>query len=247
MYSHPHRWASAGGSGWPTHHLLPFAGKGNAADEPASPGAYVRVMTERRSHWDGVYAAKTPESVSWRQDEPSLSLALISETGLPLDAPILDVGAGATLLLDRLLARGHTDISALDISEAALTHVKARLGPQAAAIAWHVADVTGWRPPKTYALWHDRAVLHFLTNPADQRAYADVLRSAVRPGGHVIISGFAPGGPDKCSGLPVVQHDAESLKALLGAGFSLRKVRDETHLTPWGAEQAFRYHVFERA
>lgn len=210
-------------------------------------GAYIAGMSERRTHWDNVYTTKTPETVSWRQGEPTLSLALIARVGVTHEAAILDVGAGATLLIDRLLDLRFTDVSALDVSEAAFERVRTRLGDCAHKVTWHVADVTRWRPAKRYALWHDRAVLHFLTTPEDQAAYGAVLSEALAPGGFAIISGFAPGGPEKCSGLPIVQHDAESLPRILGPEFTLRGVEDEMHITPAGGQQAFRYHVFQKA
>jgi 2-polyprenyl-3-methyl-5-hydroxy-6-metoxy-1,4-benzoquinol methylase len=199
----------------------------------------------RRAHWERVYGTKSPESVSWRQERPAVSLRMIEELALPMDAAILDVGAGATTLIDALLAQGHTDITALDVSEAALAHIRARIESDV-RVHFEVADITCWRPARRYALWHDRAVLHFLIDAADQTAYAETLRNALAPDGHAIISGFAPGGPERCSGLPVVQHDALTLSKLLGNEFVLMDVQDETHATPSGSTQAFRYFAFKR-
>jgi SAM-dependent methyltransferase len=202
---------------------------------------------ERRTHWQGVYGAKAPGEVSWFQDRPHVSLELVEATGLSADASMLDVGAGASTLVDHLLAAGHSSLAVLDISEAALRHAQARLGTEAARVQWIAADVTRWRPEVPVDLWHDRAVLHFLTTRAHQQAYADTLRAALKPCGWAIIAGFAPGGPLKCSGLEIVQYDAESLAELLGYEFELIEMRDEVHHTPWGAEQAFRYHLFWRS
>ena len=204
------------------------------------------IEDERRAHWQSVYAAKAPGDVSWFQERPDVSLALVEATGLPKDAAILDVGGGASTLVDHLLAAGHTALSILDISEAALSHARARLGGDAGRVEWIAADVTRWRPAAPVDLWHDRAVLHFLTARRDQKAYFDTLRAALKPQGWAIIAGFAPGGPPTCSGLPIVQHDAGSLARLFGDGFRLVEARDELHRTPWGAEQAFRYHLFHR-
>lgn len=201
---------------------------------------------DRHAHWQKVYSEKTATAVSWHQPRPDVSLALIAMTGVPKDAAILDVGGGASTLVDHLLDQGRTALSVLDISEAALAQARTRLGSSAARVRWIATDVTTWTPPQRFDLWHDRAVLHFLTTPRDQAAYAAALRAALKPGGWAIIAGFAPGGPRTCSGLEIVQHDAASLGALLGDGFTLTHTQDETHRTPWGAGQAFRYHLFRR-
>jgi SAM-dependent methyltransferase len=200
----------------------------------------------QRAHWEGVYGSKSPDEVSWHQGRPDVSLALIEAAGPDKDARILDVGGGASTLVDHLLAAGHTSLAVLDISGAALAHARARIGADAERVEWVAADITRWQPREPVELWHDRAVLHFLTASADQHAYADVLRATVKPCGWVIVAGFAPGGPLKCSGLEIVQHDAGSLGALLGEEFRLIEIRDETHQTPWGSDQAFRYHLFWR-
>lgn len=202
--------------------------------------------SERRTHWEMVYSTKQPGEVSWYQPEPELSLKLIRRTLVPRDAAIVDVGGGASTLVDHLVRDGFTDINVVDIAPSALEHAKRRLGADAGRVTWIAADVTSWRPARTVDLWHDRAVLHFLTSESDQRAYADVLRATLRPGGWAIIGGFAPHGPLKCSGLDVVRHDAESLTALLGEAFALVETHGEIHLTPQGREQAFRYHLFSR-
>jgi hypothetical protein len=203
-------------------------------------------MTDQNAHWDRVYAEKRAEEVSWRQDEPTLSLKLIARTGVEPDAPIVDVGGGASTLVDHLLGRGFRDISVLDIAASGLNQAKSRLGDQGQKVKWVVHDVTSWRSPRKHRLWHDRAVLHFLTSPGDQAAYVQTLRAALEGDGWAIIAGFAPGGPVKCSGLEIVQHDGVSLSKLLGDEFQLMETHGEVHLTPWGAEQAFRYHLFRR-
>lgn len=202
--------------------------------------------SSRRAHWDGVHETRCAQAVSWFQPSPDMSLKLIRRTAVPRDARIIDVGGGASTLVDHLLAQGYADLTVLDTSEAALRQTQARLGAQAGDVAWAVADVTSWQAPAPFNLWHDRAVLHFLTEPGDQAGYANVVSSAVPAEGWAVIGGFAPGGPTTCSGLPVVQHDAESLGALLGPRFQLLEVHGEVHITPSGAEQAFRYHVFRR-
>lgn len=198
-----------------------------------------------QTHWDKVYSGTPPEQASWRQARPEVSLELIGAIGLRRGAAVIDVGGGASTLVDHLLEQGFAP-TVLDISHAALAQARTRLGPRAEQVRWVIADVAKCRPEAQFDLWHDRAALHFLIEPADQQAYAACLHAALKPGGHAIIAGFAPGAPERCSGLPVVQHDAASLAALLGPGFELVHARDETHRTPAGAEQAFRYHVFRR-
>lgn len=204
-------------------------------------------MSDPGNHWDSVYRAKRAEEMSWFQDEPALSLKLIRRTGVARDAALVDAGGGASTLVDHLLREGFSDVSVLDIAAPALQQAQARLGAQSEHVQWIASDVTTWRPAKRFRLWHDRAVLHFLTEPDHQAAYARTLHVALEGDGWAIIAGFAPGGPVKCSGLPVVQHDGESLQRLLGHGFDLMETHCETHLTPSGASQAFRYHLFRRS
>ncbi|WP_395646057.1 methyltransferase domain-containing protein [Terricaulis sp.] len=199
-----------------------------------------------RAHWDEVYSSKRADEVSWHQARPELPLKLIRRTGVGRDAALIDVGGGASTLADHLLAEGFKDVSVLDIAAAGLAQARARLGGDAARIEWIAADITRWRPARRYALWHDRAVLHFLLTPQDQAAYAASLRAALPSGGWAIIGGFAPNGPTRCSGLEIVQHDTQSLSALLGADFVPMETHGEIHLTPHGREQAFRHHIFQR-
>jgi SAM-dependent methyltransferase len=184
--------------------------------------------------------------VSWYQARPEMSLRLIEVYVPNRDAALMDIGGGASRLTDELANAGYRDLSVLDISEEGLSHLKKRMGCRATGIHWVVADVTLWTPDRIYDLWHDRALLHFLTEAKDQSAYAAALRAALKPSAIAIIAGFAPGGPEKCSGLPVVQHDHASLGALLGTEFEFVETREEVHLTPWNTEQAFRYHVMRR-
>jgi SAM-dependent methyltransferase len=204
-------------------------------------------MTDRRSHWETVWTTKSPEAVSWFQDDPAPSLAMIAAAGLRRDAAIIDVGGGASVLVDRLLERGFHHVAVLDVSGAALQVAAERLGPLGDDVHWIEADVTAWSPvPDLFDLWHDRAVLHFLTDPAEQAAYVAVLKRALGPGGTVILATFAPDGPEKCSGLPVRRHDGASLSAMLGPDFRLVEEKQETHLTPGGSAQVFTWCRFMR-
>ncbi|HZW08948.1 MAG TPA: class I SAM-dependent methyltransferase [Phycisphaerales bacterium] len=196
---------------------------------------------DRRGHWDQVYAAKRADEVSWHQRSPQRSLALIGGLGLGAEGAIIDVGAGASSLVDELLARGFRRITTIDIAAAALEHSRARLGERARLVRWVVGDVLDEIPGGPYDLWHDRAVFHFLTDAADRERYAANLRAALAPGGHAIIATFAPDGPQKCSGLEVARHDGASIAAAVG--LRLVKEEREEHVTPWGAVQRFVYAV----
>lgn len=197
-----------------------------------------------RDHWQGVYQQKPETSVSWYEAMPEMSLSLIGATRIAPPARIIDIGGGASRLVDHLLAEGFT-ASVLDFSGAALGVAQARLGMKADAVEWLECDVTRFAPAQQYELWHDRAALHFLNQPEDQRAYVQALRAAVRRGGFAIIGTFAPDGPEKCSGLLVTRHDAASLQALLGDAFRLVRTMRHTHVTPTGGAQKFQFSTFE--
>ena len=205
-------------------------------------------MTEnRQSHWEDVYTSKGENEVSWYQDSPTISLDLLALAGATPASAIIDIGGGASRLVDELLARFFLDVTVLDLSAQALAVARARLGADAGRAKWIAADATSWEPPQRYDIWHDRAAFHFLTSAEQQAAYMDRLKSALAPGGHVIIGTFAPDGPEKCSGLPVMRHDANTLSALLGEGFSLLDTRRHEHATPWGSSQRFQFSTFRRA
>jgi SAM-dependent methyltransferase len=202
--------------------------------------------SSRQAHWDNVYSTKGEKDVSWYQDRATPSLELIALTGLPADAEIIDIGGGASRLVDSLLLENFGRLTVLDLSGAALDAAKQRLGESAARVKWVIADVTTWQPSQTYDLWHDRAAFHFLTDRADQSAYAERLKRAVKPAGFAIIGTFAPDGPERCSGLPIVRHDAASVAAMLGDEFELIDARRHEHITPWGAVQRFQFATFRR-
>jgi 2-polyprenyl-3-methyl-5-hydroxy-6-metoxy-1,4-benzoquinol methylase len=199
---------------------------------------------ERQTHWDKVYETKGEREVSWFQESPAISL--IRATGIGTDGSIIDVGGGTSRLVDALLDEGFKNVTVLDISRPALAASKKRLGARSANVNWVTADVTTWDPAEVYDVWHDRAAFHFLTELQDRVAYSERLLRAVRPGGHVIIGTFAPTGPERCSGLPVVRHDAASLAGLLGRSFKLIESRSHTHQTPSGATQQFQFSWFQR-
>jgi len=201
---------------------------------------------ERRTHWEGVYATRAPDEVSWYQPRPGTSLDLIARTGLGAGAGVIDVGGGASRLVDALLDLGYQRVAVLDIADAALARARARLGERAARVEWVTADVTAWRPGRRFDLWHDRALFHFLVSERDRGAYRDALGLALRPGGQAIIGTFAPDGPEQCSGLPVVRHDAASLARELGPAYRLLETLGEDHATPNGKVQRFQFGRFLR-
>jgi len=206
------------------------------------------MMTDpgRQAHWQGVYKTKGEQDVSWFQESPAISLDLIRATGTGVDASVIDIGGGASRLVDALLDLGYQDVTVLDLSEQALATATARLGSRAAKARWVVADATTWQPSRSYDVWHDRAAFHFLTDPNDRAAYAERVKQAVRHGGHVIIGTFALDGPERCSGLPIVRHDAASIGAVLGRSFDLVETRRHDHQTPMGTTQRFQFSRFRR-
>lgn len=203
-------------------------------------------VSERQSHWQNVYLSKGETQVSWTQADPQPSLGLIEKFAHDRAASIVDVGGGASRLVDALVARGFVAVTVLDVSEAALQSARARMGEHAASVRWIAADATAWRPPVAFDIWHDRAAFHFMVEPGDRAAYVDRLHAGVKAGGHAIIATFAPDGPEKCSGLPVRRYDPASLGRVIGEAFELVEQQRQHHLTPWGAGQSFQYSVLRR-
>lgn len=203
-------------------------------------------ITDRHAHWENVYTTKAEAEVSWFQESPAVSLALIQATGVPGDAAIVDIGGGASRLVDALLHDGYSAVTVLDLSDHALAAARTRLGGSAASVQWIAADVTAWESATTFDVWHDRAAFHFLTEPADRSAYIARALKALRPGGHLIIGTFAPDGPERCSGLPVQRYDAASLGETLGRSFQLVDARSHDHVTPMGRVQRFQFSRFRR-
>jgi len=205
----------------------------------------VSVSFDPKTHWETVYTNKVADAMSWYQDQPELSLEFIARAANDTAATIIDVGSGATTLIGALLDGGYQAITALDISETALNVARSQLGERAVQVRWVAADVRHVPPPPyRYDIWHDRAVLHFLTDPADRVAYVQTLRRVVKPGGQVIIAAFAPEGPQQCSNLDVVRYSPESLAELLGEGFTLLETLSETHTTPAQRQQQFTWCRF---
>ena len=200
-----------------------------------------------KDHWEQVYSTKPTEKLGWYEPHLRTSLSWIKGLSLAVDAPIIDVGGGASTLIDDLLDAGYRSITVLDISEKALSSAKARLGKKAELITWLDGDITSVDLPiHCYELWHDRAAFHFLTMHEQQRKYRDNLLKALKPGGHLIIGTFAPEAPPKCSGLPVQRYNPEQLENTLGGEFEIKRHHKELHITPGGVEQMYLYCHFRR-
>ncbi len=201
---------------------------------------------DRKNHWEDVYTKKMPKEVSWYQIDPAVTLNLIKSIGIDRTRKIIDIGGGASVLVDKLLDQGFGNLTVLDISSKSLQFAKERLGKLAAQVSWIEADVTEFDPPQKYDLWHDRAVFHFLTDPNDRKKYVRNMEKALNPGGHAIIATFAADGPPKCSGLDVERYSDEKLKNEFGGSFELIKSIKEVHVTPWNSEQKFIHCCFKK-
>lgn len=194
---------------------------------------------ERASFWERVHTGKEPVGVSWWQAVPGLSLDLVDRSGIAAADPVVDVGGGWSTLVDHLLERGFSDLAVVDLSATALATVRARLGEAGAGVALEQADVLSLDLGRQFALWHDRAVFHFLTEPAERDAYRAALRRSVRPGGQVVVATFGAEGPTACSGLPVVRYSHVQLAGEFADDFDVVAESGEDHSTPWGATQQF--------
>ncbi len=199
---------------------------------------------DKKQHWEKRYSDTDTDKLTWYQPRPVQSLKWIHQYCDQSQA-LIDVGAGASTLTDHLLEDGYTNITLLDLSEKSLEESRVRLGSKASAVKWIAADITNWQAQQKYALWHDRAVFHFLTEAEDRAAYKQALASALEDNSILIMATFAIGGPEKCSGLPIVQYDAKTLQAELGKQFQLLEHSQEDHPTPAGNSQAFNWCVFK--
>lgn len=199
-------------------------------------------MQNQKEHWENVYRTKQPDAVSWFQEHANQSLEIIRSVGTSLTTNVIDVGGGASTLVDDLLRSGLKNVSVLDLSENALDVARKRLGFAGKTATWISGDVcTVNLPDQRYDIWHDRAVFHFLTNPVDRAAYVRQVMKSVKPGGHVIVATFSPDGPEQCSGLPVARYAPGELHQEFGPSFELLEHLSEEHKTPWGAVQHFVY------
>lgn len=197
------------------------------------------------SHWDAAYR-QGDATRSWYQAEPRPSLRALDEAGATPADSVIDIGGGASRLVDALLDRGHTDITVLDISSIGVGTARQRLGEAARSVSWIIADLLSWTPSRTWAIWHDRATLHFFTDPVERARYVDLLNAATEVGSIAVLATFAPDGPDHCSGLPVTRHDAADLAELLGGGWQQLAADRQQHTTPAGVVQPFTWTTFRR-
>jgi SAM-dependent methyltransferase len=200
---------------------------------------------DRQAHWDKIYQTKTLQELSWTQASCARSLEFIQKSGVPLDAPIIDVGGGASILVDQLLDLGYRDVTVLDLSATALSIAQTRLGERARRVAWLERDITKGGLARRYRVWHDRAVFHFLTEDRDRRAYAENLRASLEAGGFLVLSAFSKDGPTRCSGLEIRQYECEDLLGELGGSLTLVDRAKEDHRTPFGTVQKFSYCFFK--
>ena len=205
------------------------------------------MTSKTQQHWQTVYTSKDAQAVSWFSPRLGISLRLLEQAGLDAQSHVIDIGGGASTLVDDLLDRGIAHVSVLDLSAAALRVAQQRLGDRANRVEWFVADIAKADLPRAaFDIWHDRAVLHFLTGKAAADAYVRLASTALRPGGYAVIGGFASDGPDTCSGLPVARRDAADIAALFGADFELVDQAREVHTTPSGSVQPFAYALLRR-
>jgi SAM-dependent methyltransferase len=195
-------------------------------------------------YWDHRYATIGDTQVSWFQDQPVTSLSVIGKVAGP-SASVVDVGGGASRLVDHLLELGYRDLTVVDLSQEALRASHDRIGE--APVTWIASDIREWQPARAFDVWHDRAAYHFLTDPDDQQRYWQLVRDSVVPGGHVVIATFAEDGPESCSGLPVVRYGAEQLREVMGDGFVVLESMPEQHVTPTGGTQSFQWTVAQRS
>jgi SAM-dependent methyltransferase len=230
---------------------LALSGIGTGPSLCPGSGSLDRPMTtpdveSPQRHWERAWTAKAPDEVSWFEAVPATSLKLIESAGVGTDAPIIDVGGGASRLAGELHRRGHTDVTVADVSPAALEEARSQLGPEAGAIQWVEADVRDHDFGRRFDLWHDRALLHFMVDPLDRAAYVRTLERSLRRGGFALLATFGPDGPTQCSGLEVRRHAAGDLAALLGSDYEPLENRLVVHTTPTGTEQQFQYALFRR-
>ncbi len=203
------------------------------------------MATERQRHWDAAYQVD-PSTKKWHQDFPAQSLAMLRMAGAGPTAGVVDVGGGASRFAEHLLDLGYDDVTVLDVSPLGMSHAQRHLGERADRVQWLVADVTRYRFTRTFDVWHDRAVFHFLADEADRQRYLDRMRAAVAPGGYTIVATFGPEAPEYCSGLPVARYGPDDLVKAIGGGFDAKEVTEELHVTPGGDTQPFTWALLRR-
>lgn len=227
------------------HEWIPAVDVGTNRAGAAPGGAVTAVGHSTAGHWDDAYRLGNTTR-SWFQEQAQRSLRMLDAAGVRPSDSLIDIGGGASTLVDALLERGHDDLTVLDISAEGLRTAQDRLGVNAGRVRWLTADLRDWASDRTWNVWHDRAVLHFFTTDADRDRYLQALGSGTGPGSLAVLATFAPDGPQHCSGLPVERYDAAGLSALLGPGWQLLADTREEHSTPAGAVQPFTWAAFRR-
>jgi len=202
-------------------------------------------MQDRKEHWENIYSTKRLEEVSWYEPTPATSLQFVDLFNLPKDARIIDVGGGDSLFVDNLLDLGYTDVSVLDISEAALERAKKRLGEKALRVKWIVCDAAKFKPTQQYDFWHDRAAFHFLTDEADVKSYINTIAGYIKPDGIFVLGTFSEQGPKKCSGIEIKQYSEATLLSILGQYFEKIECKEIEHTTPFNTIQKFIFCSFK--
>lgn len=208
--------------------------------------ATIKQESERKAHWEAIYASKNLETASWYEPVPETSLELIAESRIPKTAKIIDIGGGNSTLAAYLLDRRYTDLTVVDISEIAIERAKVRLGDRANQVQWIEADAASFSPPDTYDLWHDRATFHFLTDEVEIERYVLTAQCYLNKGGYLVLGTFSEEGPDTCSGLPVKQYSEDSLTQTLERFFDKIECRYVDHIAPDGEAQNFVFCLFRK-
>lgn len=203
-------------------------------------------MDNKKQHWENVFSTKSINEVSWYEPKPVISLQFVQEYNIAKTAAIIDIGGGDSFLVDNLLELGYTNISVLDISEAALNKAKARLGENATKIKWIVADATNFKPTQQYDFWHDRAAFHFLTTDAEIENYVETIKQSITASGVLVIGTFSENGPKKCSGIEIKQYSEVSMTETLKKYFNKIKCITVDHLTPFNTIQNFIFCSFQK-
>ena len=200
----------------------------------------------RKQHWENIYNTKKFTDVSWYQPTPQTSLDFISDLNISKDAAIIDVGGGDSFLVDHLLKNGFTNITILDISEAAIEKAKKRLGKESEKVSWINSDITNLSTGRKFDFWHDRAAFHFLTSDEEIKKYLSIAEKNIVLNGKMLIGTFSTEGPEICSGLPVKQYNEKTLSQLLSKWFHKIKCITEDHLTPFKTKQNFLFCGFSK-
>lgn len=203
-------------------------------------------MSEKKQHWENVFATKQETEVSWYQQKPETSINFFIENNIPKDAKIIDIGGGDSYLIDNLLEMGYTNLFLLDISANAIERIKNRLGAKQDKVTFIVSDVLDFQPKATFDVWHDRASFHFLTNDNEISSYKNLVSNSIATNGYLFIGTFSENGPLKCSGLEITQYSETKFEAIFGGNFEKIKCFEENHQTPFDTTQNFIFCTFKK-